>query len=155
MSKQYEKEDLIFDRTLFDVQEAYNKPISENLKGAYNAEDLNRISMIGQRLTDMLEEQGVLVEFKNVVVYDWKKMNITYTETQNKTFEDYKSYGQYSKNTVLWKEDFETILHNISIIIGFWHVKSYGTYGGINNFNYLDANSIEHALYDACVNANL
>lgn len=114
-------ENLIFDRSSFDVDEALINPNStEWLKGAYNYTDLNRVEVWGEYIQSCLIPYG----FNTVLI--WK---------QDWNIRDYPTRTQIDRirNNIIAERDFLNL--NNEIIIN-------------NTLNYEQANELERVFSD-------
>lgn len=96
-------EALIFDRNSYDVEEALNNPNStNNLKGAYNYVDLNRVETWGKFIQECLIPYG----FKNELY--WKN---------NWNIRDYPTLQQINRirNNIIAERDFLNLNNNIIV----------------------------------------
>ena len=130
------RDDLIFNRNMQDIYEAYNSIDSnEDKKGCYNASDLNRVcDMIDKIITIINGRTGLVIP----------KLNKFYTETSKMTYDEF--------NTIIDKiyyviRTYNSWLHP-TIPIEF-NIRRDGI------FTYKEANLIEKTLYNICVGLNI
>ena len=149
---------LIFDRTYTDVQYARNNPnSSEDLKGALNISDLNRLEEWCLYFKDILSEYG---DTSNVV-NNYISSSKTYTELNlqsniynayinNKYYILCKYQGAWKLGYYLcWYNQFNNFINNVNIFNNIF-IK-YITTGDIQSNstpNYLLVNNIENILYN-------
>ncbi len=116
-------DDLIFDRTLSDVEEALSNPDSSTfLKGAYNYTDLNRIEIWCEYLQEKLKEYGFNenLEIKN----------------------------NWSMTDFITRTEIDRIRNNIDILKNFCYALETEEIEYDNTMNYTKANIIEKILYE-------
>lgn len=158
----YEFEDLIYDRNENDIITIYNNTIDggkpyKYYKGAYNFVDLNRLEVITKRLSKMLNSllgynfNIVSAKETKVILYEEIQQD-TYDTIKIKKFNDYLSYGSWTRVTTLKYEDIQKIVNNIDElnqnVIEYTDKK---TLVKTNKINYENANDYEKVLYDLSV----
>lgn len=116
-------EELIFDRTLLDVEIALeNQDATQFQKGAYNYNDLNRVESWCEYLAEKLGEYGFIQEL--VVKTDW-------------SMTDYPT-----------REEIDRIRKNIDTLKGFCYVLQTREMIYNNTLDYEQANTLEKILFD-------
>ena len=116
-------DDLIYDRTLSDVETALRTPnSSEFLKGAYNYTDLNRVEGWCEYIQELLRSYGFNQELETKT--DW---NVT----------DFPSQAQIDR-----------IRNNIDTLKNFCYAISTETIEYNNTLDYEQANILEKILFD-------
>ena len=122
-------DDLIFDRTSNDVREALNNPKSkENLKGAYNYADLNRVESWCEYLQNVLSEYGFDEELE--IKKNWSVTDYPTLSQVNRIRENIDVLKEFCSSLIT-----ETIVYN-------------------NTMTYEQANIIEKILYDIDLHIN-
>lgn len=117
-------EQLIYDRTRIDVETALNNPGSSiHLKGSYNFTDLNRVESWCEYLTNVLRTYGFS---ENLVI----KTNWNIRDYPTQTHID-----RIRDNISTLKEYCFALINNETIIYN-------------NTLNYIQANTLEHILYE-------
>lgn len=119
--------DLIFDRTQADVDyalvfERENIHTDENLRGAYNASDRNRVANALNYLTDTLRHNGY--EHMTRVKSDWKNGDIVKASHNAETIKNLK--------------EAKRVLSQISLVIP----------DNLDYLSYQKANAVEQILFD-------
>lgn len=127
------KDDLIFDRTIQDIYDAYNSANNfEDKKGCYNVSDMNRICEIIDKIVEKINE---------TTSYNIEKLN--------------KSYNVLSAMTQL---EFNEVLNKYNLIVRHYNTITSGIKQQIRTdgiFTYREANLLEKTLYEICVSFNI
>ncbi len=152
---------LVFDRTAEDVNYAaelfrklggyaYNSAyIAEylaGLKGAYNAEDLNRVEEAVEDLSaDLRNMMGKITDYAEKRNLAWDEFFGVPYDPESMVFE---TKTNWSMNDIPTKEQMNRYLANVAKLRGALKYATSTLPASMENLNYWDANAIEKVLFD-------